>query len=235
MGTVFNLIFNLNAAKAGITVTKKVAGTTFTQDITIDVVIREFHDNKAIITKNPIENGSVVSDHVEVQPVSIIFDGVLSDNPLTFPVIQNVVAGIRTVSTLFGNTRRSVDLYNSLLDLQNNKQEFTVTTGYKTYKNMFLESITAPRTASNKDAVIFTAKMSQLLFVESKKVNVGQFSDDVKDLASPLVDKGSKVTDVIPIINPDSTFTSSITSATSVVKSPSAFAGLLDKAGRVFG
>jgi len=235
MGNIFNFIFNLGASKAGIFLTEDANGNPQDPEpVIIDVVMQQMHDNRATVTRNPIESGAVVSDHIVIEPVVIVFDGVLSDNPLGYPFTENVDAIVGTEQTLFGQTRRSIELYNRLLDLQTSKRTFRVTTSYKKYDNMFLESISAPKSARNGDAVIFSATMTQLLFVESQRVNVGNIQERSRDIASPMNDRGSNVSDPIPVDNPDSSNAAAITDFTKQIASASAYAALMDKGDRVF-
>lgn len=47
-----------------------------------DACINEQHGREATVTTNPIESGSVVSDHIIVNPVTLSLTGVKSDTPL---------------------------------------------------------------------------------------------------------------------------------------------------------
>lgn len=47
-----------------------------------DACINEQHGRDAQVTTNPIEDGSVISDHVVVQPLGLSLTGIVSDTPL---------------------------------------------------------------------------------------------------------------------------------------------------------
>lgn len=49
----------------------------------LDASISESHQFSSIITDNEIETGEMVQDHVKLQPITLIIDGIISDNPLT--------------------------------------------------------------------------------------------------------------------------------------------------------
>ena len=50
--------------------------------IQLDACVNEQHGREAQVTTNPIEDGSVISDHIIVNPVNLAITGVISDTPL---------------------------------------------------------------------------------------------------------------------------------------------------------
>ena len=161
--------------------------------IVIDATIREEHQTEAISTENPVEDGADVTDHVRLKNAQLTIDGVISDTPLGYAIIGNIQNVVRTVSTLFGKSARSVDAYNDLLELQKSRQPFTVTTGLKRYKNMILSSLSVPRDYSTGRAIHFTAVFKEIRIVASKSGALS-LSSSVADAGSKTKDLGNKIT-----------------------------------------
>lgn len=161
--------------------------------IVVDATVSEEHLSEAELTENPVEDGAVVTDHVHLKPAQLTIQGVISDSPLGYAVIGNIQNLVRSVSSLFGKSSRSVDAYNDLLALQKSRQPFTVTTGLKRYKNMIMTSLSVPRTAQTGRAIHFTATMREIRIVKSKTTSVS-LSSSVSSLGTKTQDFGNKVT-----------------------------------------
>ena len=58
--------------------------------LTVDVTIEESHEMSAQVTDWPVEGGSLISDHVRLQPRSLIISGFVSGTPL---LLDNVNIG----------------------------------------------------------------------------------------------------------------------------------------------
>ena len=100
-------------------------------EIQIDVVRGEVHDFPSDITQNPVEDGTVFSDHVVLLPVVIELEGRVSEASLT-------VFGIR-------EQNRHIDAFQGLVELQRRREPFTVVTGIQVYENMMFTSLTIDR------------------------------------------------------------------------------------------
>lgn len=165
--------------------------------IVVDATVSEEHMATCLITKNPVEDGAKITDHVTLEPVTLTVEGVISDTPLGFAIIGNIQNLVRSVSTLFGKSSRSVDAYNRLLKLRQDRQPFKVITGLKQYKNMILSDLSVVRTKDTGNAIHFRAVMEEINIVSS--ATTGAFSSGVADLASPLKDSGQQVTNPVPL------------------------------------
>ena len=181
--------------------------------IVVDATISEEHLTEVDLTENPVEDGAVVTDHVHIKPAQLTIQGVISDTPLGYAVIGNIQNVIRSVTSLFGKSSRSIDAYNDLLKLQKSRQPFTVTTGLKRYENMILVSLSVPRTAATGRAIHFSAVMREIRIVKSKTTTVS-LSSSVSSLGSPTKDLGNKVT---PAVEAGSKVTSDSTTSQSTL------------------
>ena len=72
---------------------KKVGG------VVIDGLLEESHIRKTSVTKYPVENGSVISDHILNEPESVTIVGCVTNTPLLYTTINAAIAG----EDLFGD------------------------------------------------------------------------------------------------------------------------------------
>lgn len=165
--------------------------------IVVDATVAEEHITTAEVSDNPIEDGADVTDHVQMRPVQLTIDGVISDTPLGYAVVGNIQNVIRTTETLFGGKSRSIDAYNDLLALQRSREPFTVYTGLKRYENMIMTELSVPRTAQTGNAIHFRCVMRQVTIVKSG-FTPNNLSESIKNLASDTVNRGNKVTPAVP-------------------------------------
>jgi hypothetical protein len=98
-----------------------------------DAVLRLDHVRKATITKHPVEDGANISDHAFMEPMTLSMEIGMSD------VCASFING-----QFAQNSSRSVSAFDVLERLQNEFRPLTVQTRLKTYRNMLIETITAP-------------------------------------------------------------------------------------------
>jgi len=172
-----------------------------TTGIVIDATVREEHSSTCEVSENPVEEGADVTDHVYVRPPMLSIEGVITDTPLGFAAISNVQNLVTEASNIFGfnnpfggSGSRSIDAFNSLVNLQKTRKPFTVLTGLKRYENMILEDLHVPRTAETGNAIHFTANFRQVRLVQSQLISTANLNQSVKSLAAKTVDKGGQVT-----------------------------------------
>jgi len=180
--------------------------------LVIDATVNQDHIGSAEITKNPVEKGAQITDHVQIAPNQLLIDGIISDTPIGFPILQNVLNIVNTVTTLFGKSSRSIDGFNKLVDLKDKREPFTVITDLKRYNNMVISDLRVTRSNTTGNAIEFKASMEQIRIVSSKtstvnsNINAGGAASgaagNAKDLGSEAVDAGNKVTDAVPVSNP---------------------------------
>lgn len=189
--------------------------------ITVDAAVREVHESSCEITENEVEEGADVSDHVQMRPKTLMIEGIITDTPVTFSVINAATGLIDTAASIFGNSSRSKDAYDQLLELQEKRQPFQAVTGLKVYDNMILKRLSVPRTARTGNAIHFTAMMQQILVARSGGPLGASLSPDVASLGTSTKDLGKKVSDVVPAESPIATGAAGVTSGTQETKGAS--------------
>lgn len=175
----------------------------------MDATISERHRTKAIATENSVEVGSDIADNVDVRPREYDIDAVITDAPITFlNALVGNLAGAASALTdnrfvgslattaiatlggalLNGSRTRSLDAYNTLLDIQGYKRNdtaqglifetggrpvpITIITGLTIYNNMILTELNVERTASIGRKLQFTGALKEIRVVESKLVKI---------------------------------------------------------------
>ena len=172
----------------------KGSGTTL-GGFTVEVTISETHTKEAEATDNPLEEGFIASDHIDIKPNKLSISGAVSNTPING---GSMLAGLATssaaivgkqiggglgsvigatgagavVGLLFGSTNRVQDAYNQLKNLRDARVPFTAITGYEKYDNMVLENLTVTRDAKTGQVLDFNATMKQIIIIRSKTVVV---------------------------------------------------------------
>lgn len=124
----------------------------------IQAGVRYLHSQQATISEHPIETGSDLSDHRQVQRPQLRIEGVLSGAPAEPELAEQA------------NGREHIESYDELLTLFEGEAVFTVVTPLRVYENMQMTSLSVPDDASSAFSVPFTAEMKQVVFANSETV-----------------------------------------------------------------
>lgn len=106
------------------------------------------------ITDHPIETGAPVSDHAYKQPATL-----------------NMTVGWGAGGNLFdfsGTTNSVDDAYAALLDLQNLREPFTVTTAKRIYPNMMIASLGCTTNKETQNVIIIDVGLREVLIVDTQ-------------------------------------------------------------------
>lgn len=139
-------------------------------NVVFDTVITEDHRFHSRVTYYPVETGTIVSDHIINDPDMVVLQGLVSDTPL------NILAQFN----------RSIQAFNQLVQLHEQRQVVTVVTGLKVYPNMAITSMSVPRTIKTGQSLTFTIELQRIIFDTSIRL----FLDEG--------DTAAGVTNVIP-------------------------------------
>jgi len=125
--------------------------------VSFDTMISEDHRYSSRVTYYPVENGTIVSDHIINQPDIVVLSGLISDTPLN----------------LLATFNRSVAAFNSLIEIHERRQIVDIVTGIKIYKNMAITSLEVPRNIKTGQTLTFNIELQRIIFDD----NVQQLSD----------------------------------------------------------
>lgn len=159
--------------------------------IQLDASLKEVHSRASTPTKNPVENGETVSDHVIVGPFMLELTGIITDSPigglggiltevatsaisaLIPPVaVAALSTGVAAFTAISKSPSPSVAAYNQLLNIQASAQPFDILTSLYRYPNMWISNLSVPRDSETGNCLIFTVSLEQLLLVAPQSVNI---------------------------------------------------------------
>lgn len=155
--------------------------------IEVDAVLSENHRYNSLITSNPIEDGSVISDHIVNLPIILDIEGRFTDTPFGF--LESIVAGTAvgalttgltgaqaaaglsqaTAQALLGEIRPGLSKvkFKLLVALQVARETIDIVTGVQIYSNMIIESLSAPRASRDGRSIRFNATLKEILIAGS--------------------------------------------------------------------
>ena len=154
------------------TITNAQIGT-----VVLDVALSEEHKFPAQLTENPVEDGTVFTDHVVLQPTRIQIEGRISD-------ATQSLSGFRGPGA-------AADAFKALVTLQRSRETFRVITGTATYDNMMFEELSVPRGPLDGRSIRFNAVLKEILVVgDNTQTNRDRIADNVKHTALAVRSNG---------------------------------------------
>lgn len=142
--------------------------------IKIDGVLYESHSNTADVTKNPVESGADITDHVIVQPSVLVIRGVITDTPfvgILSPELIETTQRLFGFSTPSGDTR-SQQGYAALVDIQQRREPIVIQTKLVTYNNMIITSLRVNQDKDTSRIVDFTLEATEIIIVNTEIVAI---------------------------------------------------------------
>ncbi|MFA1238729.1 phage baseplate protein [Serratia odorifera] len=132
-------------------------------NLEFDTVDQITHEWNREATRNPVENGSPIGDHIIRQPKGITITGMISNAP---------IAGILTqvsnaIASGFDAEDRVAAAFKILDQLYNSDELVTIYTKYHAYEDMLITNIQIPERPENGDAIVFTVEAAHVRIVET--------------------------------------------------------------------
>lgn len=132
--------------------------------LVFDAVLKTDHTSKVTATSHPVESGANISDHAFVEPAEIMLEVAVSD--------------CETKNGTFGSRNRSQKAFSELLKLQASRRLITVTTRFKTYRNMLIISVSVPDDYTTMFAFKASIMLREIPIVSTSKVKVSERRGD---------------------------------------------------------
>lgn len=126
--------------------------------VVFDTMVSEEHRFTSRVTYYPVENGTIVSDHIINQPDIVVLSGLVTDTPLS----------------LFAPFNRSIAAFNALLQIHERREVVDVVTGIKVYKNMAITSLDVPRTIKTGQTLTFNIELQKIVYDDTIQVLLDQ-------------------------------------------------------------
>lgn len=153
--------------------------------------IEEVHHDELVITENPVEFGSNISDHAYKLPAEVVVRFGYSNSPSSqsggiigaattigstlnqIPGIGAINSGLQTIQSITnGNSINQVkDVYQNLLSIQTSLIPFSVYTGKRVYANMLLKSLTINTDKNSENSLMVTATFRQIIFAVTQTIS----------------------------------------------------------------
>lgn len=156
-----------------------------------DAILSETHNNKAVLTKNPVEDGASISDHIVIDPVQIVIVAIVSDTQLTsssvgaaanllgltgaaeFEAARAAIAVATTGASLLNRFSSSEETiasiskkaYADLEVLFRAGKPLTVSTKLRLYDNMFIIGMSTAQDVDMSSAVEVSITLEQAIIV----------------------------------------------------------------------
>jgi hypothetical protein len=144
----------------------------------LDCVMFEGINMVNTVTASPIETGESVTDHMFNEPLELTMDCIISDDdPTRF--LQNAISPVLSLinqESIQEQVSARTAAYETLRDLWKNKGVIDVVTGFETFSNMAITSISIPRENEDGRSLKFTVNMIQITILPSEYASqVGGF------------------------------------------------------------
>jgi hypothetical protein len=127
-------------------------------NIVADVVISEEHEDESVITKHPVEEGAVISDHAYDQPAEVT---------LTY--------GWSMTSSLNNDNEGDAflrNVYQSLLQLKSQRIPFKIFTGKRLYQNMLIQRIHVTTERGTENFLYVMINCQEVLMATTQTVQI---------------------------------------------------------------
>lgn len=142
-------------------------------DLFVDVTRTEDITIESDVTRKPAENGSIVTDLTQVKP-------------------QKLSLSVALTSDFVGETWQ--EKYQLLEQYWREAQPQVVTTEFKQYNNMVVESLQINRTKSNSSACFVQVNLIEIRIFQALTETVGpNVLSDIEDQTAPTTEKGLQV------------------------------------------
>lgn len=127
------------------------------------------HESNLTITEHPVQDGANISDHAYMEPQTVTFEIGMSDVMEDLPV-----TGIKQFSATGNSGSRSVNAYQTLMKLQADKIPIDAITRLWSYKNMLIETLSAPDDEKTTYGLRATVTLKEILVVNVTTVKISE-------------------------------------------------------------
>lgn len=173
-------------------------------DIQVDTTIREIYEDSLEITEHPVEAGAQITDHSFKRPMGLFLHCGWTDSSATalLGALGNLLGigaggGASSSGGFVGGAMAASDyvagVYSQLIQLQESRQPFSITTGLRNYDSMLMTILRVERDHSKRYALFVEAEFQQVIIVSTSTATMAPQANQ-KNPASTAqtVDAGSQ-------------------------------------------
>lgn len=124
-------------------------------ELTLQVVINESTNDTLTITKQPVQQGASITDHAYKEPTVLSMSALFQATPS--------IEGL--ASPINGNSNALAQLYQELLDLQQERIPFTVITPKRIYNNMLLAVLSLTTDKHTENILALNMSFQEVIIV----------------------------------------------------------------------
>lgn len=178
----------INANKNLLTSNKTIVG-----DLILDASHIENIKYSSKLTDHYVENGSIISDHILLQPVSLSLEGSVTDDSIDIVGYAQSFFNLPkfNFSNISNKGAKQIAAYELLTGLYNSKSLVTVVAYLDTFTDMAIENLVFPNDANTGNRLFFKIELKKANFATVRTVNVGTLS------GSASVNSGNNLQDMV--------------------------------------
>lgn len=155
-----------------------------------DAVTSIDYKRSATITKNPVETGRDLTDHVFTNNTNIDIIGVITNSPL--PGQRNQVSGNERVLSPTTGYKRTQNTYDVLVTAFETREIIEISSEFDSFRNCVIRSLDIPRTAQIGESLEVRISLEQIQVV-SADILEDQVSQVIRDAAARPKKKGEGI------------------------------------------
>ena len=148
--------------------------------VKLSLSVQEQHQFGSKVTQFPVEDGSVMSDHIQNEPDKLTLQGFVTDSP---------ISTLDTSGPGNGETA-----FEALERIHRTREPVRVFTTLKEYQDMAMERFSVPKNSQTGETLRFTASFVKIRKVSSLTVQVADIKAGDKDGASNTKNAGKQNT-----------------------------------------
>ena len=178
------LYFRDPFSKQGLIKEDELTGLPTLTSLVFDLILSESHSFQSSVSNRPVEDGSIITDHIQNGLENGSFTGLITNFSILTPgFISN----------------RAQDAFDMMNRLWKEKTVFTFVSVLKVYKNIVITSLSVKRSGDTGEANAFDISFQKIKKVKLKEVEITasiKLNMDLKPItlqAQPLIDMGQQV------------------------------------------
>lgn len=128
-----------------------------------DVIISERHTDTLNITAYPVESGATISDHAHVAPASLVME-------VGFGGGGSLVDFFDTSAVGLSLAHSPSEIYQTLRDMQSQREPCDVVTGKRLYHNMLIKEIAVTTDNATENVLRATLTLQEVIVTKTTSV-----------------------------------------------------------------
>lgn len=159
-------------------------------NINVMVVIQENTNDTLTITKQPVQQGSSITDHSYREPTALSMTIYFQNNSLTSLVTSALFTN--PLDTLNSGLSGLSKIYQNLLDLQNSRTPFDVITPKRIYKQMLIATLSQTTDKATENCLKIDISFQEVIIVKVSTTQVARIAQKFPGATGKTENAGKK-------------------------------------------